>query len=95
MSSPTSPSLQHGHVFSMNDACWPCSSWWESTLIPNLSEDNETGLQKCANPTELQTHLSLIWYQLLKKGAKLSEVQLEQQFDRPNFVFPQVHHLDW
>lgn len=36
-----------------------------------------------------------LWYQLLKKGAKLSEVQLEQQFDRPNFVFPQVHHLDW
>lgn len=74
----------------------PCSFWWEGIFIPNLSEDNETRLQRRATPTEMQSHLFLLFdnsYQE-KPGVMLLEVQLEQQFDRPNFVCPQIYHLD-
>lgn len=86
--SPTRP------VFSTDDACWPWISWREGIFIPNLSEDNETGLQGRHSHQTANPSVSSIWSPK-EAGAKLSEVQLQQQFDRPDFVFPRIHHLDW
>lgn len=38
-----------------------------------MSEDNETGLQKCATPTELQTHLVPLFNSTYQKQVLKSD----------------------